>query len=396
MHRRDEAGAAPYRAAGERAETYEEGATARFQVRHRSWTGLAAAGTVGIGALALAVVALSTDRGAILAAAGMLSPAVLLGFALYLVVGSASEVDLRVTTTADRSAVRVVLRRRWGFFPWASPLVFTAEKAPTLETTWVVGRASSKSGLGRRFEHASLLLRVGSATIRLPTMRGPRTSRGEVDVVDHAPSVVAARAEYDEGLARVRADIGKAKREAKRRPTAEHSSGSAYAGPSSSSGDPPTLVSSRDGAWGRAAWVGVGAAIVLPTALAQIALSLAPTRLGLVCGALVVPLFAGIVGAVATATHLGRTLQLRRAWAGHASITELSDLFLFGPRMQAREVAHTLEDGFDYRIDRVEGEDESASYALVVVATGRELTRDAEEESVRRYGNRLGGREIGG
>lgn len=369
-----------------------------FRVRHRSWIALALAGLFGVGALALAFVCVSTDGGPILAAVGMLSPMVLLGFAVHLVIRGAAEVYLRVAPTSDRSAVRVVLHRRWGFLPWAAPLVFTASKAPTLETHWAEGRYSSKYGRGRRYEHACLSLGVGAATIRLPTMRGSRSRRGEVVVVDHAPAVLVARKEYDDGLERVRGELGKARNELRRQRKRDRAAGVERLAQTLSSDEPATLVSSREGAGGRAAWIGAGAAVFLPAALALVAYLLPSARLSLVCGALVVPLFAAIVAAVAMATSHGRTLHLRRAWTAHASIAEVSDLFLFGPIMQtmAGASADTLEDGFEYRIDRVVsgGEEESVSYALVVVATGRTLSRDADERTVRAYGKRLGGREI--
>lgn len=384
----------PYRSAADRSEMpEEEGATAVFRVRHRSWTALAFAGLVGVGALALALACLSTDRGSLLAAVGMLSPTVLLGFAVHLAVGGAAEVDLRVVPTLDRSAVRVALRRRWGFFPWTPPLVFIAPKAPTLDTHWAEGRYSSRYGRGRRYEHACLSLGVGAARVRLPTMRGPRSRRGEVVVVDHAPAVLSAQKEYEAGLARVRAALGKAKNELRRQKQRDHSAAVERLAQTPMN-EPATLVRSCEGAAGRAAWLGAGAAIVLPAALALVAFSLPPTRLGVVCAALVAPLFAGIVGVVATATSHGRTLHLRRAWTAHASIAEVSDFFLFGPILQTMAgAAHYLEDGFEYRIDRiVSGDEEIVSYALVVVATGRTLTRDADEELVRRYAQRLGGR----
>lgn len=384
-----------YRRPAERQECPETTTTAAFRVEHRSWVAIGSALAIAAVGIALAAVCVTSKQGMVLITIGMASPGIIVAFAFYLLVQNAGGVDLVVTPTADLRAVRVVLRRRWAFLPWTAPLVFAAARPPTLLTRWDTGRYSSKHGRGREFKHARLVLSVGRAEIPLPTTRGTRSMEGEVVVVDHSTSVLAERARYVEAAEALQAELGKARsdrRETRKRtgsPSAEIERPVADIDPASR-----ILVAVREGAFGIGGALGLAAIGVVPAAFGLLAYALPASRAAVVSGSLVLPTFGCLIALVSAATTRGHTLHFQRKVADGVSITTVADLFLFGAVRQ-KEHRHALPTDFAFRVRKViSGEEESVSYSLVVDSTGEVIANDADEDEMRRYGKRLGGREV--
>lgn len=358
-----------YREAAERSAHDEPKASAVFRVHYRSRGGLLLAAGLGLVAAMLAAVCARSSEGRAVVVAGTLAPSLLAGFAVHVLVMSAAEVDLRVTAVG--SSMRVVLLRRWGFFT-AAPLIFSAAKAPQLETSWDEGRSTARGASGRRYKHARLALSVGGEVIRLPTMRGPRELQNGVVVIDHAPEVLSARERYRREVDRLRA---------------EHDTGSDAAPPR----ERRTLVGSTDGASGPASWLGVLAALVVTSSLVVLGIRIEAPRPSLLCSALALPMFGALIAIVATASAYGRTLHFRRA---DGAIEVVRDYLLFGPMLTSLDGRpRVIGPRFSYRITEVvSGEDDAVTYELVVTDTGETLMRSANEDDVRRYAKRLGGR----
>ncbi len=365
---------------------------ARFAVRYSSWGTLVMAAVAfamgaGLGALMLG----SGEVGLLMV--GVAGPTVLVGVALQMMVLGAAEVDLRVEPTANDSAVRVTLRRRWGLLPWSKALVFGAAKVPTLVTRWESGRFSSRYGRGTEFKRARLALRVGEVEIPLPSMGGKSDHGRELATISLAPPVRAAVAAYAQaaeelrdGIARVMLD----RREARRRRDIDSGPRDRPLRDADAGARVPVAIT--EGAFG------TGPALVLlgGTALAVVAGLLAwklphGSAAARACVALVLPLLGGTIAIVATACSYGCTLHLRRVCAEHTSLTTIRDLFLFGPLFAT--AAQELEPRFRYYVRALAGgDDDITRHALVEAKLGRTLLVDRDEGVVRRLGERLGGR----
>ena len=385
-----------YREQGNRSDEYE-GAdelppAARFTVRYRSWATLAgAAATFAMGAILGAVMLDAADAG--LAMVALAGPVVLIGAALQMMGLGAAEVDLRVEPTRHESAVRVTLRRRWGFLPWTKPLVFGAARVPSLVTRWESGRFSSKYGRGKEFKRARLALRVGEVEIPLPAMRGTSDRGRELATIPLAASARAAVAAYEQaaeelrdGIARVMLDRRTARRRLdvetgpRERPLRDTDPGARV---------PVAITEGAYGAGPALVLLG-GVALAVVAGLVAWALPHGSTA-ARACGAIVLPLSGATIAIVATACSYGSTLHLRRVCAEHTSLTTARDLFLFGPLFAT--AAQDLEPRFPYYVRALAGgEDDITRHALIEAKMGRTLLVDGDESVVRQLGERLGGR----
>jgi hypothetical protein len=367
---------------------------ATFRVRHRSAIGLSIAGLLAAAAIAWSVSCASSPRSPGLLVLAFLFPAMFLTYAFYLSVGFAAEVDLVVEAVADDSAVRVTLRRRWSFLPWTKPLVFRAPSAPKLVTLWDTGRTSGKSGPSRDYKLARLALKVGEVEIRLPAMRGARDASRPVISVEHAASVHAALARYEDELKVLRDAIGRAKverRETRKRlgiPGAPEERAITDSDPSAR-----VLIASSEGGFDGRVGAALAAAVVVAGLLGLTAYLAPHSTLALGCGGLAMPVLACSIALAATSSAYGYTYKFRRMCADHTSLTTVRDLFLFGPS-GARESRALAQDFPFYVKTYTVGEEQSVRYDLVDAQQGTTLFTDADEKAVQRFGERLGGRKV--
>lgn len=386
---------AAYRSPAERPETPPDPPpTATFQVRTRSWPLLLL--MAGLGATAAwLVVVLASESSRGLAAPAFVGPALLALFALS--IGARAEGAVRLDVTAEgEGSYRVSLRRRWGFFPWAAPLVFSAPRVPSLRTEWKTGRFSSKYGAGREYRAATLVLEASGVAIDLPPMGGVRRKEGERIVIEHEPALVAALDAWEASLPLLREVVAteKSERRATRKRRRAATDDPTHDAPAGDRGE--TVVPARRVLVGR-----TEGAHAWSVALATLGLLLVPITLGavaalaprsgttFVCAALVGPLVAGILTLFFAATFGGSTLHFESRGADGKRVVRTRDLYLLGPIVSS--TPYVLGPKFTFRVKSFTvGEDEERRYALVDAETGKTLLVDDSEEAVRRFGNRLG------
>lgn len=384
-----------YREAAIREDVCETRAQATFHVRHRSPLGLAFAAILVVAALGAAITARHALENRVLAVMAFVMPTMLLSFAFYLSVLHASEVEITVAQTELPQEALVSLRRRWGLLPWASPLVFSTQRLPVLETRWEAGQFSSKHGPRRNFKRASLVLKIGDVEISLPALGNARHEEREEVVFEHSQIVIDARARYEMEIFALRRGQNYARIDNKVTSKRIHKSDKMdcfRGGPVS-----PSLIGCSEGASDRTTLLGVAVALGIPSALAAAAYLLPDSLSASLCRALVLPAFGTLIALAIVAMTYGQTLHFQRHGANTITLFRVPDPYLFGAFRFGPRTSHNeqrLDRNFSFRIRKtLIGEDETVSFVLIDVATGQTLWSAPEEDVVRRYARKLGGRE---